>query len=262
MIKFGNAKDVQKALQKLEDPIKANFLAGFFKTGQGDYAEGDIFLGIVVPNQRKIAKLYKNLPLEEIKILLHSPIHEERLTSLFILCDQFKRADPKIQKKLHEFYLKNLKQVNNWDLVDLSARILIGDYLLKRNRKILYKLAKSKNLWERRIAILSTYAFIKMGEFEDTLKIAKELLTDSEDLIQKGVGWMLREVGNQNFETEIFFLEKNADKMPRTMLRYSIEKFPENLKKKFMKYGKKESVISRKKRNVKKTIRETKKNKA
>ncbi|AOP33225.1 DNA alkylation repair protein [Leptospira tipperaryensis] len=248
------AENVRKALQELGDPIKADFLAGFFKTGPGEYAEGDVFLGITVPNQRKIAKQHKDLPLPEIEILLRSPIHEERLTSLFILCDQFEKGDEKVRKSVHQFYLKNLKHVNNWDLVDLSARVLIGDYLLNKDRKILYRLAKSKNLWERRISVLSTYAFIRTKDFKDILRISKELLQDPEDLIHKAVGWMLREVGNRDLRIELGFLDRYAATMPRTMLRYAIEKFPETLKKKYMAAGKAAKAVPKKKRPSKKIL--------
>ncbi|MBM9577069.1 DNA alkylation repair protein [Leptospira sp. 201903070] len=232
------AENVRKTLQELGDPIKARFLSRFFKTAPGEYAEGDIFLGVTVPNQRKIAKQHKTLPLKEIEILLQSEIHEERLTSLFILCEQFEKGDEKNRKTLHQFYLKHLKKVNNWDLVDLSARVLIGEFLLDKDRKILYQLAKSKNLWEKRISVLSTYAFIRKGDFKDIINLSELLLNDKEDLIHKAVGWMLREVGNRDKKNEIAFLDRFADKMPRTMLRYSIEKFPDSLKKKYMASGK------------------------
>ncbi|TGM58299.1 DNA alkylation repair protein [Leptospira adleri] len=232
------AEDVRKALQELSDPNKADFLSRFFKTGPGEYADGDIFLGITVPNQRKIAKQYKDLSLKEAEVLLQSPIHEERLTSLFILCYQFEKGDVKLKKQLHQFYLKNLKYVNNWDLVDLSSRVLIGDYLLDKDRTILYRLAKSKNLWERRISVLSTYALIRAKDFKDILKISETLIKDKEDLIQKAVGWMLREVGNRDRAVEVVFLDRFAERMPRTMLRYAIEKFPEDLKRKYMAAGK------------------------
>ncbi|MDV6237559.1 DNA alkylation repair protein [Leptospira ellisii] len=232
------ASDVKKELRRLADPIKADFLAGFFKTGPGQYAEGDVFLGIVVPEQRKIAKRFRNLPLDEIRILLNSPVHEERLTSLFILCDRFSKATPREKKEIHGFYLENLEQVNNWDLVDLSSRVLIGEYLRDKDRRILYRLAKSKRLWDRRIAIVSTYGLILAGEFEDTIRIAEILLCDKEDLIHKAAGWMLREVADRDRETTLRFLDSHADKMPRTMLRYTIEKFPDSLKKKYMAAGK------------------------
>ncbi|MBM9499046.1 DNA alkylation repair protein [Leptospira sp. 201903071] len=253
------AESVQGALQKLGDPSKAQFLTRFFKTGAGEYAEGDVFLGITVPNQRKIAKQHKGLPLKEIEILLRSPIHEERLTSLFILCERFKKGDEKDRKSFHEFYLKNLKHVNNWDLVDLSARVLIGEFLLDKDRKILYRLAKSKNLWERRISVLSTYAFIRVNDFQDILDIAERLLNDQEDLIHKAVGWMLREVGNRDQKMEIGFLDRFAEKMPRTMLRYAIEKFPDSLKKKYMASGKNPKQTTKQNGLIKKTkLRKTK----
>ncbi|TGK36382.1 DNA alkylation repair protein [Leptospira gomenensis] len=232
-----SAADVQKELCSLSDPIKADFLAGFFKTGPGQYAEGDVFIGVVVPKQRKIARKFRDLPLEEIRILLNSPVHEERLTSLLILCDRFSKATPQEKKRIHRFYLDNLKRVNNWDLVDLSSRVLIGEYLRDKDRKILDRLAKSKRMWDRRIAIVSTYALIVAGEFEDTIRIAEILLSDKEDLIHKATGWMLREVADRDRTTTLLFLDKHADRMPRTMLRYTIEKFPDSLKRKYMASG-------------------------
>ena len=218
---------IKKDLKKLSDPEKAKILLKFFKTEKGGYGEGDKFLGIKVPDQRKIAKKYRDLSLSKIQDLLSSKIHEYRLTSLFILADKYQRSDKNNKKKIFEFYLKNTKNINNWDLVDSSAPYIVGDYLLDKDRKILYELAKSKKLWERRIAMLSTYTFIRNGEFEDTLKIAGILLNDEYDIIHKAVGWMLREIGNRNQKVEEKFLKKYYKKMPRVMLRYAIEKFSE-----------------------------------
>ncbi|PIZ58164.1 DNA alkylation repair protein [bacterium (Candidatus Torokbacteria) CG_4_10_14_0_2_um_filter_35_8] len=218
---------IKKDLKKLSDPEKAKILLKFFKTEKGGYGEGDKFLGIKVPDQRKIAKKYRDLSLSKIQDLLSSKIHEYRLTSLFILADKYQRSDKNNKKKIFEFYLKNTKNINNWDLVDSSAPYIVGDYLLDKDRKILYELAKSKKLWERRIAMLSTYTFIRNGEFEDTLKIAGILLNDEYDIIHKAVGWMLREIGNRNQKVEEKFLKKYYQKMPRVMLRYAIEKFSE-----------------------------------
>lgn len=219
--------NVEKELQKLRDPKKAEILSRFFKTGKGEYGQGDIFLGIPVPKQRQVAKKYIDLSLEELQKLLSSKIHEYRLTSLFILVDKYKKADKALKNKIFNFYLKNAKNINNWDLVDLSAPNIIGDFLLNKDKLILYKLAKSKSLWEKRIAILATYAFIKKNQFEDTLKISEILLGDDHDLIHKAVGWMLREVGKRDQKTEEIFLKRHCQNIPRTMLRYAIEKFPE-----------------------------------
>ncbi|MGJ4788990.1 DNA alkylation repair protein [Leptospira koniambonensis] len=232
------ADDVIQEVRKLADPKAVEILSRFFKTGKGQYGEGDLFLGIKVPPLRKISKLYKGLPLPELQKIVKSKYHEERLLGFFILCEKFQKTAEEDRKELHLFYLKNLKYVNNWDIVDLSSRELIGDYLIDKKRDILYKLVKSNNMWERRIAIISTYAFIRKGDFKDTLKISELLLTDKEDLIHKAVGWMLREVGNRSLKPETDFLDKHAHKMPRTMLRYAIEKFPTKLKSKYMKAGK------------------------
>ena len=224
-------KEIQKDLRKLADAEKAKILQRFFKTGKGEYGEGDIFLGIVVPNQRKVANKHKDLSLKDIFALLNSKIHEHRLTSLFVLVDKYKRADKGTKKEIFDFYLKNTKNINNWDLVDLSAPNIIGDYLLNKPKDILYKLAKSKNIWERRISILATASFIRNNKFDDILKISEILLKDEHDLIHKGAGWMLREVGKRNKTVEERFLKKYCKKMPRTMLKYAIERFPENRRK-------------------------------
>ena len=222
---------IKQDLQKLKDPEKAEILSRFFKTGKGEYGEGDIFLGIKVPEQRKIAKNY-NLSLKEIQELLSSNIHEYRLTALFILISKYKKSD---KKQIVNFYLKNTKNINNWDLVDISAPKILGDYLLDKDKSVLYNLAKSNNLWERRIAILSTFTFIRNNQFEDTLNISEILLNDKHDLIHKAVGWMLREIGKKDQEIEENFLDKHYKNMPRTMLRYAIEKFEENKRKFYFK---------------------------
>ncbi|HHI04106.1 MAG TPA: DNA alkylation repair protein [Candidatus Woesearchaeota archaeon] len=228
---------LKKDLRKLANSKKGKDLSKFFKTGKGEYGEGDIFLGIAVPNQRKIAKKYATLSLGEIQDLLSSKIHEHRLTSLFILISKFENGNNKLKKEIFDFYLKNTKNINNWDLVDLSAPKILGAYIIDhlKEKKILYKLAKSKNLWEKRIAMLSTFAFIKNNEFDDALKISKILLKDEHDLIHKAVGWMLREIGKKDQKTEEKFLKKHYKKMPRTMLRYAIEKFQKNKKEFYMK---------------------------
>lgn len=227
-------KSVKKFLQKKRNKEKAIFLLRFFKTQKGQYGEGDIFWGITVPEQRKIAQQFKEISLSQIQELLNDQIHECRLTGLLILIEKFKKSEPIEQAKIFKLYLKNYQNINNWDLVDLSAPAIVGNYLLDKDRKILYDLAKSNNLWKKRIAIVATYAFIKNKDIEDTFKIAKILLNDSHDLIHKAVGWMLREAGKRNKEKEIDFLKKYALKMPRMMLRYSIEKFSDSERKKFL----------------------------
>lgn len=227
---------VSQQLKKLSSAKKAKASAWFFKTGPGQYGEGDKFIGVTVPEQRKIAKQFSKLTLEEIENLLNSQIHEERLVGLLILVTEFKNGDEKTQKQIYNFYLKNIRRVNNWDLVDLSAPNIIGIHLLDKSKDILYLQAKSKNLWLRRIAIVSTLAFIQKGDHKTTFKIAKILLSDKEDLIQKAVGWMLREVGKRVSKKELEgFLKNNYKVMPRTMLRYSIEHFPSDIRQKYLK---------------------------
>ncbi|MDD4661694.1 MAG: DNA alkylation repair protein, partial [Candidatus Pacebacteria bacterium] len=194
---------VKKELQKLKNEEKAKILSRFFKTGKGEYGEGDKFLGIKVPDLRLVAKNNLNVSLTELQDLLDSDIHEHRLTALLILVENFKKEQ---KLEIVDFYLKNLKNINNWDLVDLSCPNIIGRYFLKRDRSLLYRLAKSENLWERRIAIVSTYYFIKNNNFEDTIKISKMLLGDKHDLLHKAVGWMLREVGKKDEAILIAFL--------------------------------------------------------
>ena len=227
---------VESDLRELADPEKAKLLQGFFKTGKGEYAEGDIFLGVVVPEQRKVAQRYAGLTLPEIQTLLNSKIHEHRLTALFILTDKYQKSGEQEKKKIFELYLKNKKNINNWDLIDLSAPKIVGNYLLDKKRDILYRLAKSKSLWEKRMSILATFEFIANNEYKDTLAISEILLNGKHDLIHKGVGWMLREVGKRvSQEKEEEFLNKHYKKMPRTMLRYAIERFPEQKRKFYLK---------------------------
>ena len=217
---------LRKDVELLANPEKAKVLRGFFKTGSGQYGEGDVFLGIVVPASRKIAKKYADLALEEVLALLKSKIHEERLIALFILISQFKKGDIQIKKEIFRLYLKHTAYINNWDLVDLSADKIVGAYLEKRPKEILYELARSESLWERRISIIATFHFIKEGEYVDTFAVASILLRDREDLIHKATGWMLREVGKRcSEEAEEVFLRKHLEEMPRTMLRYAIERF-------------------------------------
>lgn len=228
---------IREAIEKQKNPEQAKILQRFFKTGKGEYGEGDIFYGIKVPVQRKIVKQFNDLQLNDLEILIASKVHEERLIAFLILVEQFKKADSKNQKIIFDFYLKNRKGVNNWDIVDLSAPNIIGNYLLYKDKSLLYKFAKSKNLWEKRIAVLSTFTFIRNGLFVDTINISEILLQDKHDLIHKAVGWMLREIGKRDLKTEEEFLIKHYKTMPRTMLRYAIEKFPEK-KRQFYLYGK------------------------
>jgi 3-methyladenine DNA glycosylase AlkD len=222
---------IKKDLSQLSDPERAKNLSWFFKTEKGQYGEGDVFLGIPVPEQRKVAKRYIDLPLTDLQELLSSKIHEHRLTALLILVSKYEKADNAGRDEIFGFCLKNTENINNWDLVDLSAPRIIGNYLYNKDRSILFKLAKSNNLWERRIAVLSTFSFISNNDFEDSLSIAKLLLHDEHDLIHKAVGWMLREIGKRNQETEERFVSKYCSQMPRTMLRYAVEKFDENKRK-------------------------------
>ncbi|MFA4953510.1 MAG: DNA alkylation repair protein [Candidatus Pacearchaeota archaeon] len=230
-------EELKKELREFENPEKAKVLRRFFKTGKGQYGEGDIFLGIQVPTQRQIAKKYFNLNFQEIQELLNSKIHEERLIALIILTNQYKKAkkDNFAKRQIFEFYIKNINNVNNWDLVDLSAPNIVGEFLQKEDTGILRELAKSKNIWERRIAIISTYSFIRKRSFGEALIISDILLKDEHDLIHKAVGWMLREIGKRNKNVLEIFLQQRHKEMPRTMLRYAIEKFPEEERKKWMK---------------------------
>ncbi|MBI3256077.1 MAG: DNA alkylation repair protein [Candidatus Andersenbacteria bacterium] len=201
---------LRRELKALGNKEKAAFVAGYFKTGKGEYGEGDVLLGITVPVQRRVAKKYMGLRLEDVVKLLHSPIHEERFVALEILVMKYERGDEQEKKQVVDAYLNNLEFVNNWDLVDTSAKYLLGEYLRDKPRKILYKLAKSKNIWQRRVAIITTHAFIDQRDFADTLTIAASLLQDSHDLIHKAVGWMLREVGNKSQPALETFLKKHG----------------------------------------------------
>lgn len=227
-------QQLEKDLEKYRNPEKNVFMQRFFKTGKGQYGEGDIFLGLTVPQSRSIAAKYYDLPLSDIKKLLESPIHEKRLIALAIIVHNFQKGTEEKKKEIYDFYVGSLKHVNNWDLVDISADKIMGAFLFKKNSKVLYDLARSKDLWEKRVAIIATYYFIRNNEFDDTLKISEILLHDSHDLIHKAVGWMLREVGKRDEKKEKEFLDKYAAVMPRTMLRYAIEKFSDAERKKYM----------------------------
>ena len=235
--KIMNLDQIKSDLKKLANPEKVPIYQNFFKTNKGQYGEGDIFIGVTVPNTRTIAKKYKDIDFNLIKQLLSSKIHEERLLSLLILVEQFKKADKIQQGKIFKFYLDNAKNINNWDLVDLSASKIFGNYLFENKEliPILTKLAKSNNLWERRISIIATGYFIYQNEFEQTLKISHLLLNDRHDLIHKAVGWMLREVGKRDLPVEECFLRNHYKQMPRTMLRYAIERFPEEKRQAYLK---------------------------
>jgi len=206
---------------------QAKILQRFFKTGPGEYAHGDIFLGVRVPVLRGLAKRYQNLAFNKTLELLQSPIHEERLLSLLVLILKYRQAGAAEKERIYKAYLKHSQHINNWDLVDVTAKHIVGAFLADRDKGILYKLANSDSLWERRIAILSTFHFIENNDFGDTLKIAKILIADPQDLIHKAVGWMLREVGKRDRICEERFLKKYCQIMPRTMLRYAIERFPQ-----------------------------------
>jgi 3-methyladenine DNA glycosylase AlkD len=221
-----SAKKIAKELKIFADPKKAKVLQGFFKTAPGEYGAGDVFLGVTSVRQRLIARRYPDIGFSELRKLLGSKIHEFRQIALIILVEKFSKADKEKRKKIFDFYLSHTSAVNNWDLVDISCRAVIGGYLFDKDRKILYKLARSKDLWERRIAIISTAYFISKKQYRDTFRIAKILLRDKHDLIHKAVGWMLREVGkNCGKAVEEVFLRKYYKAMPRTMLRYALEKF-------------------------------------
>ena len=232
-----NITSIKKDLHSHARPDKIAIYQNFFKTGEGQYGEGDIFLGISVPNTRIVAKKYKDSPYEIIEKFLLSKYHEERLLGVLLLVQKTLGAEEKEFKKVVYFYLKNKNGINNWDLVDLSAPKIVGKYLYKYNksRDVLYKYARSKNLWEKRIAIVSTFYFISKNDFKDTIVIAEILLNDSHDLIHKSVGWMLREVGKRDLKIEEDFLKKYYKTMPRTMLRYALEKFPEPKRLKYLK---------------------------
>ncbi|MCS7052399.1 MAG: DNA alkylation repair protein [Ignavibacterium sp.] len=230
-------KSIKRELNSFASKEKALFLPKFFKTGKGEYAEGDKFIGVTVPNQRLVAKkYYSKITLNEIEELLESPIHEHRLTALIMLVYKFEKTNVQSERdEIFDLYLSKTDKINNWDLVDLSAPKILGAYLFEREKNLLYDFAKSDHLWKQRISIVSTYYFIKRYHFEETLKISEILLNHKHDLIQKAVGWMLREIGNINLEVEINFLNKHYKQMPRTMLRYAIEKFDEDLRQKYLK---------------------------
>ncbi len=228
-------QQLQNDVKKLSDPKKAEILQRFFKTGKGQYGEGDVFVGLVVPQSRLLAKKYSDLSLSGITTLLDSKVHEERIIALFILVNRFEQADEGQKKELYAFYLKHREAVNNWDLVDLSASQIVGAYLYTKEKQKLYDLAKSENLWERRTAIIATLYFIRRKQFDDTFKIATLLLSDTHDLLHKAVGWMLREVGKRDFQALDRYLKENYKKMSRTTLRYALEHYSSDKRLGYMK---------------------------
>lgn len=236
---MNDVEQIKQELNKYIDSEKACYLPRFFQAFKGGYGEGDCFIGVVVPHQRKVAKkYYKAIDMKDIEKLLNEPVHEYRLTALFMLVYKFEKTkDERDREVIVDTYLTNIKAVNNWDLVDLSAPNILGAFLFDKDKSILYDMAETPDLWKQRIAILSTFYFIRQGKFDDTLKIAKILLHHEHDLIHKAVGWMLREIGNRDFDVEYEFLKDNYKSMPRTMLRYAIEKFEPDLRQKFLKGG-------------------------
>ncbi len=229
------AQDVRRVLKDLANPKIAEHSQRFFKTGPGEYGEGDKFLGIRVPVLRQQVIKLRDLPLAETWRVLASPLHEERLFALLMLVRKFTKGDATVQQAIYDGYLDNTRYINNWDLVDSSAHQIVGGHLQTRSRQPLDQLARSESLWERRIAMIATYHYIKANDFDDALRLSATLRDDSEDLIHKAVGWMLREIGKRDVTVEKTFLHEHYRKMPRTMLRYAIEKFPPEERKAYLK---------------------------
>jgi len=227
-------KNLEADMMALANADKAKLLSGFFKTGAGQYGAGDIFIGVTVPQTREVSKKYTELNFRCLQKLLNSKIHEIRLCALFVLLKKYQIGNEAEKKVIADFYLANAKNINNWDLVDLTAPKIFGEYLIGKSHKVLYDLVKSENLWERRIAVLSTFAFIREKDFADTIKLAEKLLNDKHDLMHKAVGWMLREMGKRDKQPLVEFLNLHYKKMPRTMLRYAIEKFSESERKLYL----------------------------
>ncbi len=221
---FTKAIQLRTELVKLQNEERARLLRRYFKTGKGEYAQGDIFLGLTVGQVRAVAKECRSIPLSQAKIALHSPYHEMRLASLILLKSQFEKGDAPTRERICNMYMRNTQHINNWDLVDVSAPTIVGTFLLKRDRSLLYTLIHSQSVWERRIALLATSAFIREGQYEDTLKLCTIVQKDAHDLIHKAAGWMLREVGKKDEKVLRNFLDTYASMLPRTMLRYAIEK--------------------------------------
>ena len=228
------AELIKQELESYIDPIKREYLPRFFKTGPGQYGEGDQFLGIVVPNTRLVAKKYKQVDFKVMAELLQSPWHECRLCALLILVERFKKSDEQESKQIYDFYLSQTTRVNNWDLVDLSAPTIVGGYLLDKSREDLYRLADSSLLWDQRIAVVATYTLIRNEDYIDILTLSEKLLHHPHDLMRKAMGWMLREMGKRNIDLLYQFLNKYHQVMPRTMLRYSIEKLSDEERRHYM----------------------------
>ncbi len=228
-------REIRSELRKLGSPEKARKTRRFFKTGPGEYGQGDVFLGVNAPELKRLVREYQDVPQPVVRQLLTSSIHEERALALLILVRRYLKGTESERARIYELYLRNTRYVNNWDLVDGSAEHIVGAFLMDKSKKPICRMALSRNLWERRIAIISTFHFIKQGDFSETLKISEMLLQDEEDLIHKATGWMLREVGKRDIATEEKFLKKHYKKMPRTMLRYAIERFPESKRQRYLK---------------------------
>lgn len=230
------SEQITQELLTYVEPEKAEFYPKFFQAEQGGYGKGDQFIGVRVPFQRKVArKYYKTITLDELYSLMHSPVHEFRSTALFVLVNKFQKSKSESEREqIVSYYLANLDYVNNWDLVDASADKILGTYLFDKDRSLLYELAASNDLWRQRIAVIAAFYFIKQNDFGDTLRLAELLMDHEHHLIHKAVGWMLREIGNRDLKTEVVFLEKHHLRMPRTMLRYAIEKFDSNLRRRFL----------------------------
>ena len=228
------ARQIQRRLRARADPARVPVLQSFFKTGAGQYAEGDVFIGVTVPQLRAMCRQCASAPLGEALALLESRVHEERLLALLLLVEAFRRGSHAERRDIYEQYLTHTAFINNWDLVDSSAHLIVGPWLQDRSRAPLRRLAKSKSLWERRIAIIATFHYIRQGEFDETFRIADLLIGDAHDLIHKAAGWMLREVGNRDAAAERRFLKDRYARMPRTMLRYAIERFPEAERRRYL----------------------------
>ncbi len=233
---MNDLESIKRDLEQLADPEKAIILTRFFQAVPGGYGEGDRFMGVKVPDQRKIARKYfRQVSLQETETLLQDPYHECRLTALFILCLQYEKGSEASREEIVQLYLQNLSRVNNWDLVDSSAEKILGPYLINQDKDILFPLAESGDLWKQRVAVMTTFYFIKKGRFDETLKLAKRFLNHEHNLIHKAVGWMLREIGKRDAQVAYDFLSQHYRDMPRTMLRYAIEKFDPQLRQKFLK---------------------------
>lgn len=229
------SEEIQKELETYIDPVKREYLPRFFKTGKGQYGEGDKFLGVVVPNTRIVAKRHKDEPFEVMAELLQSEWHECRLCALLMMVERFKKCDETGRREIYQFYLLQTERINNWDLVDLSAPYIVGEYLKDKSRDDLYRLAESPLLWEQRIAVVATATLIRNNDFIDILRLSERLLNHEHDLMRKAIGWMLREMGKRDKDLLVQFLDRFHKQMPRTMLRYAIEKMSEEERKHYMK---------------------------